>query len=132
MKQKLILFQPKQFNELFSTYHHSKRNLNLNPYSRVNLPNIPINSINFQKGWETAASSSRTNNSTINNFIPKKNNSISKSSYIFDKNKDIYYPILAQPRGCETNRMLNFLPYPSITQHYKKIIDTKSKEKKNL
>ena len=124
MKQKLILFQPKQYNELFSTYHHSKKSLN--PYKRVNLPKILTN---FPKEGETASSTSRTNNSTINKN--KHNFSFKKNSYIFDRNKDIYYPIATQP-GSQTTRMSEFLPYPSITQHFKKIIDNKSKERKKF
>ena len=128
MKQKLILFQPREYNELFSTYHHSRKYLN--PYSRVNLPKI---SINLPKDWETQTSTSRTNNSTINNLFHNRNDSSSKkNSYIFDRNKDIYYPIVKQKKGCETSRLPDFLPYPSITQHFKKIIDNKSKEKKKF
>ena len=66
MKQQLILFQPKQYNELFSSYHSKK---NLNPYSRVNLPKI---STIFSKEWEKAASTSRinkTNNISINSNV---------------------------------------------------------------
>ena len=127
MKQKLILLQPKQYNELFSSYHSNKRNFNLN--SRVNLPKI---STNFPKEWETASSTSRVNNtsSTIyqtNQFFASK-----KNSYIFDKNKEFFYPTVTQTKGSLTTRTSDFLPYPSITQHFKKIIDYKSKDKKKF
>ena len=126
MKQKLILLQPKQYNELFSTYHHSRKNLN----SRVNLPKI---STNLPKDWETQASTSRTNNSTSNSKFHNKNNtSFKKNSYIFDRNNDIYYPIVPQQKGSETTRISEFLPYPKVTQRFRKIIDNKSKEKKKF
>ena len=131
MKQQLMLFQPKQYNELFSSYHSKK---NLNPYSRVNLPKI---STIFSKEWETAASTSRinkTNNISLNNnmYQSKKNSSSKKDSNVFDKKKDILYPFLTQQRDCETTRVSQFLPYPSITQHFNKIIDHKSKNKKKF
>ena len=69
MKEQLMLFQPKQYNELFSTYHNSKANLN--QYSKINLPKL---STIFAKEIETAVSTIRTNrttNSTINNHIFK-------------------------------------------------------------
>ena len=127
-KKKLILFQPKQYNELFSTYHNSKKNLNL--HSKINLPKI---STNLPKEWESQASTSRTNISTSNNIFHNKNNiSYKKTSYIFNINKEFYYPIATQQKGSETSRYSDFLPYPSITQHFKKIVDNKSKEKKKI
>ena len=129
MKQKLILFQPSQYNEIFSTYHKAKRYVN--PNTRVNLPKI---STNLVKDWETPASTSRTNNSTTTNnlYRDNKNFSSEKNSYIFDRNREIFYPILTQTKGSETSRVNEFLPYPSVTQHFKKIIDNKSKEKKRV
>ena len=126
MKQKLILFQPKQYNELFSSYHSSKKNINPN---RVNLPKI---STNFLKEWDTPALTCRTNNTTSNKiYLNNKNFSSQKNSYIFDRNRD-FYPILTQTKGSETSRITDILPYPSVTQHFKKIIDNKSKEKKKV
>ena len=129
MKQKLILFQPSQYNEIFSTYHKAKRYVN--PNTRVNLPKI---STNLVKDWETPASTSRTNNTTTTNNLYRNNKNFSseKNSYIFERNRDIYYPILTQTKGNETSRVNEFLPYPSVTQHFKKIIDNKSKEKKRV
>ena len=127
MKQKLILLQPKQYNELFSSYHSNKRNFNIN--SRVNLPKI---SINFPKEWETASSTSRINNTSSTLYQTNQHFSSKKNSYIFDKNKDFFYPTVTQTMGSMTTRTSDFLPYPSITQHYKKIIDYKSKDKKKF
>ena len=132
MKEQLMLFQPKQYNELFSTYHNTKTNLN--QYSRVNLPKL---STIFAKEIETAVSTSKTNrttNSTINNNIFKniKNLSSKKSSNLFDRKKDIFYPILTQQRECETSRVSQFLPFPTFTQHFKTIIDKNAKAKKKI
>ena len=128
MKQKLILFQPKQYNELFSTYHNSKKYIE--PNLKINLPKI---STNLPKEWESAASTSRTNISTSNNIFHNKNNSsYKKTSYIFNRNKELHYPIETKYKGSETTRIPDFLPYPSITQHFKKIVDSKSKEKKKI
>ena len=128
MKKKLILLQPEQYNELFSTYHHSKRNLN--PNSRLNLPKILTN---LPKDYETQVSTSRTNNSTSNNkFHNRNNSSFKKKSYIFDRHQDIYYPIVPQQKGSETTRLPDFLPFPSVTQRFRKITDNKSKEKKKF
>ena len=127
MKQKLILLQPKQYNELFSSYHTTKRNFNIN--SRVNLPKI---STNFPKEWETASSTSRINNTTSTINQTNQYFSSKKNSYIFDKNKEFFYPMMTHTNGSLTTRTSDFLPYPSITQHYKKIIDYKSKDKKKF
>ena len=132
MKQELILLQPKQYNELFSTYHSKK---NINPNSRVNLPKITTV---FSKEWETAASTSRTNKtntSTLTNYMNQNKINIyssKKTSYIFNKKREIFYPYVTQQRESETSRMSQFLPYPSITQRFKKIVDQKSKEKKKF
>ena len=125
MKQELILLQPKQYNELFSTYHSKK---NINPNSRVNLPKITTV---FSKEWETAASTSRTNKtntSTLTNYMNQNKINIyssKKTSYIFNKKREIFYPYVTQQRESETSRMSQFLPYPSITQRFKKIVDQK-------
>ena len=125
MKQKLILLQPKKYNELFSSYHTTKRNFNIN--SRVDLPKI---STNFPKEWETTSSSSRINNTSSTYYKSNQYFSSKKNSYIFDKNKEFFYPMVTQTKGSLTALTSDFLPYPSITQHYKKIIDYRSKDKK--
>ena len=127
MKQKLILLQPKKFNELFSTYH-TKRNLNLK--SKVNLPKI---SAIFSNEWDTASSTKRINNTSSNSFQHSNINfSSTKKGYLFDRNKEFFYPIEPQTKGFETSRNLEFLPYPSIKHPFKKIVDIKSKEKKKI
>ena len=76
MKKKLILIQPQKYNELFSTYHNSKK-------SKKFLPTIPSN---LQKELEITAYTTKTNLLTQKNF--------NRESFSSNKNHNIFKEIL--------------------------------------
>ena len=104
MKKKLILIQPQKYNELFSTYHSFKK-------SKKFLPKIPIS---LQKYWEITSYTTRTSN-----FNNKLNFSSNMNSYIYKRNNNFFNPTFTNQFSLESKNN-DFLPFPSLTQQYKK------------
>ena len=120
-KKKLILIQPQKYNELFSTYHNSNK-------QKKFLPKIPLN---LQKDWEITAYTTRTNDQTSKVLSKKESFFFSKNSNILKRNND-YMKFLMTHQNSHDNYYKNdFLPFPSLTQQYKKI-DENSKNKKKF
>ena len=107
--KKLILIQPQKYDELYSTYHKSKK-------LKKHLPKIP--SI-FQKECEITSYTTRTNN-----FNNKKLN-------IFRRNNDFLNALKTHQNSYNNYKNYDFLPFPSLTQQFK-ITDEKSKTKKKF
>ena len=115
-KKKLILIQPQKYNELFSSYHNSNK-------SKKYLPKIPPT---FQKEWEITSYTTRTNN-----FNNRGSYSTNKKNNIFRRNNEIFNALMTHQNSIDNYNKYDFLPFPSLTQRYKKT-DEKSKTKKKF
>ena len=121
-KKKLILLQPKKYNELFSTYHNSKK---VNNY----LPKIPSN---LQKDLEIMSYTTKTNYLAHKGYLNNKSNlSSDKNSYILKRNSNFFNSLMTYQNSQENFKKHEFLPYPSLLQTYKKT-DVKSRKKKKF
>ena len=115
-KKKLILIQPPKYNELFSTYHNSKK-------SKKYLPEIPSN---FQKEWEITSYTTKSNN-----FDNRQSFSTKKNYNIFRRNNELLTQLKTHQNSLDNNYKYDFLPFPSLRLQYKKT-DEKSKTKKKF
>ena len=121
MKKKLILIQPQKYNELFSTYHNSKK-------SKKFLPTIPSN---LQKEFEITAYTTKTNLLTQKNFN-RESFSSNKNHNIFKRNINFLNSLMTHQYSQDNFKNNHeFLPFPSLTQQYKKT-DEKFKNKKKF
>ena len=122
MKKKLILLQPQKYNELFSTYHNSKKVTKI----------FPTITSNLQKDLEITAYTTRTNLLTQNNFNNRAIFSYNKTNNKFKRNIKFLNSLMTQQYSQDNFKNNHeFLPFPSLTQQYK-IIDEKSKSKKKF
>ena len=120
-KKKLILIQPQKYNELFSTYHNPKK-------TKKFLPKIPLN---LPKDWEITAYTTRASNQTSKVLSKKESFFSNKKSNIFRRNNDYLKFLMTHQNSHDNYYKSNFLPFPSLTQQYKKT-DENSKNKKKF
>ena len=119
-KKKLILIQPQKYNELFSTYHDSRK-------THKYLPKI---SSSIQKDWEVTAYTTKTNMFTSTNNKIRGSFSVNKNQNIFQRNHIFFNSLMTYQNSNDNSYKNEFLPFPSLTQRFKKTDERFRKRKK--